>query len=144
MIRLGEYNQTSTSGRTAVVDIEVDEAIPHPNYKKTEKYDDIGLIRMKQPVQFSEFIRPACLSETSGRELREAIATGWGKTSYKSKGSDILMKVQLEMFSDSECRQQFIMESNTATFRNGINAQTQFCAGSRDKLKDVCQVMETI
>lgn len=123
-----------------MVDIDVAQAIPHPAYVKTEKYNDIGLIRMAHSVQFNQYVRPACLPETYNTGTQKAIATGWGKTDYKSGGSDVLMKVVLELYPDDECRQLFIAQSHSTQLKNGIVAQTQFCAGSRTEKKDVCQV----
>lgn len=123
-----------------MVDVDVEQAIPHPAYKKTEKYNDIGLIKMARSVQFNQYIRPACLPETYNTGTEKAIATGWGKTDYRSQGSEILMKVVLELYPDDECRQLFYAESHSSQLKNGIVAQTQFCAGSRIARKDVCQV----
>lgn len=95
---------------------------------------------MVRSVQFNEYIRPACLAETYSTGTMKAIATGWGKTDYKSESSDILMKVILELYPDDECRQFFLAESHSSQLRNGIDARTQFCAGSRNAKKDVCQV----
>lgn len=95
---------------------------------------------MVHSVQFNQYIRPACLPEAFTTGTAKAIATGWGKTDYKAQGSDILMKVVLELYSDDECRELFAAESHSSQLKNGIIARTQFCAGSRFERKDVCQV----
>lgn len=140
LVRLGEYDRSTQSDNTPVVDIDVAQAIPHPSYIKTEKYNDIGLIQMIRSVQFNQWIRPACLPETYSTGTEKAIATGWGKTDYRSEGADILMKVVLELYPDDECRHLYYAESHSSQLKNGIVAHTQFCAGSRIAKKDVCQV----
>lgn len=142
LVRLGEYDRSRQSDNAAVVDIDVERAIPHPAYKKTEKYNDIGLIQMARSVEFNQYIRPACLPEMYSTGTEKAIATGWGRTDYRSQGSEILMKVVLELYSDDECRQLYYAESHSSQLKNGIDVQTQFCAGSRIAKKDVCQVSE--
>lgn len=117
------------------------QAIHHPGYVKPKKYNDIGLIRMARSVKFNEYIRPACLPEMFSTGTQRAIATGWGKTdASESRGSDILMKVGLDLYSDDECRQQYADHSLLEPLSDGIVAETQFCAGSREEKKDVCQV----
>lgn len=95
---------------------------------------------MARSVEFNQFIRPACLPETYGTGAETAVATGWGRTDYRSQGSDILMKVVLELYPDDECRQLYYAESHSSQLKYGIDVQTQFCAGSRIAKKDVCQV----
>lgn len=137
VVRLGEYNKSNSSA--SVIDIHVDEYIPYPSYLRTTKYDDIGLIKLSRPVTFNEHIRPACMPETYETNTRNAVATGWGRTGLNNSPSDILQKVILELYTDTECRNGFVAESRKHDLRNGIVSQTQFCAGSRTEKKDVCQ-----
>lgn len=61
----------------------VTEVIPHPDYNKSLKYNDIALLRLSGPVEFTKEIRPACLHQ--GQEsisVNRSIATGWGRTDY--------------------------------------------------------------
>lgn len=95
---------------------------------------------MVRSVEFNEYIRPACLPETYETGTQNGIATGWGRTEVNSKQSDILMKVILELYSDTECRNGFLLESRKNQLRDGIAVESQFCAGSRTERKDVCQV----
>lgn len=64
--------------------IVIDSFISHPNYKSSEKYFDIALIKLKSFIRFDEYVRPACVCLPSGLEnpWRKAIAIGFGKTSY--------------------------------------------------------------
>lgn len=143
LVRLGEHDRSTDTDNAPIVDIDVAQAIPHPAYVKSKKYNDIGLIQMARSVQFNEYIRPACLPETFYTGTQRAIATGWGKTSAQnSLGSDVLMKVVLDLYSDDECRRQFEAESQSMQLNDGIVTHTQLCAGSRspDEKKDVCQV----
>lgn len=135
LVRLGEYNRNAP-----FVGIGVEQAIPHRAFKKTEYYNDIGLIRLTRSVQFNEFIRPACLPETYGMGTEKAIATGWEKTDCKSDGSDILMKIVLELYPDEGCRQLLLAEPSSSRLKDGIVARTQFCADTREENDSSCHV----
>jgi hypothetical protein len=53
----------------------------HPQYKSSEKYNDIALIKLKSPIRFDEYVRPACLATVS-KSRSKMIAIGFGKTQY--------------------------------------------------------------
>lgn len=60
--------------------------IPHPYYNATLKKNDIALIRLLEPITFSESnVRPACL-ETDLRDedsYATLIESGWGNERMK-------------------------------------------------------------
>lgn len=71
----------------------------HPSYQKSEKYNDIALIRLQTQIQFNEFVRPACLNTEPLQSLqwKKAIASGFGKTQY---GLSITYKlILLQLYS---------------------------------------------
>lgn len=120
--------------------VDIAEKIPHPQFKRPAKYYDIALIRMAIRVTFSQFMRPACLPETYTPVVEHAIACGWGKTDYRGPGSNILMKVVLELFSEDECNVTYHDHVRTSQLKYGILPAQQFCAGSHTEKKDTCQV----
>lgn len=68
-MRLGEHNLTAdpdcedTECADPVVDQPIAETFIHENYvhNSSSQHDDIGLIRLAQPVKFTDYIRPICL-----------------------------------------------------------------------------------
>ena len=42
--------------------------------------NDIALIRLKQPIEFNNFVQPVCLPESATKENDILWATGWGET----------------------------------------------------------------
>lgn len=140
LIRLGEYDRSTTTDDASVADIDVEQSYPHPSYSSTENYNDIALIKMIRAAQFNHYVRPACLADTYIPEKPKAIATGWGKIGYRSADSDVLMKVVLELYNDDECQQHYPLELRSSKLSRGIEARTQLCAGSRIERRDVCQV----
>lgn len=72
-VRLGEWDLTQQQDcadnvnericATPVVDIAIEQRIPHPQYDPygANQHNDIALLRLGQQVQYNEYIRPICL-----------------------------------------------------------------------------------
>lgn len=116
-----------------VANYEVIEEILHEGFKSPAIHNDIGLLKLDRDVEFNDAIRPACLPEEASDHLDNAIATGWGKLGSDTDRSNLLMKVILEIFSQNECSYKYRM------LREGIQEETQVCAGSHTDHKDTCK-----
>lgn len=55
-------------------------------------YHDIALIRLAKPVEFTRYIRPACLytSVEDNPDETHLTATGWGVTNPNSEPSNLM------------------------------------------------------
>ena len=42
--------------------------------------NDIGVIRLRRPIQFNEFVQPVCLPRAASLIGRRVWASGWGIT----------------------------------------------------------------
>lgn len=137
-VRLGEFDQSTTSDNTKIEDYRIVETVKHKNYKAGQSYYDIALLRLDRPVALSPQVRPACLPTTRNFTESRAIASGWGYTSSHraSTKASILQKVVLELFDDGECQKSL---NPNFQFQKGIQSDTQFCAGSHSESKDACQ-----
>lgn len=136
-IRLGalDMNKNQEYGRA---DYLVDKIIAHPDYKYPSKYNDIALLSTEKPVQFSKFVRPACLFTKTSVPQRIAIASGWGQTSYSGDNSDKLLKVQLNIYDNSYCTKAYQKEINgNQQISKGIVA-SMLCAGELKGGRDTC------
>jgi len=64
----------------------------HTNYNSDNRYDDIALLQLESPVDFTDLIQPVCIlpmSDDNGKEEEQAeeepdeglecISAGWGK-----------------------------------------------------------------
>lgn len=61
---------------------EVEELIPHENYGRLETAYDIGLIKLKEKIVFSETVKPVDLPTTDNIDENFAVqASGWGRLS---------------------------------------------------------------
>lgn len=137
LVRLGDLNLNKTTDDAQPENYRIEKVILHPEYNRsiaeTFRYNDIALIKLNSTVKFNPYIRPACL--TNIPEIpSKFIATGWGRTGYFGSNSNILLKVQLELFTFGECDKIFVNQSGL-TF--GIK-ETQICAGSRSSSGDTC------
>jgi len=72
----------------------------HPNFNSPELYNDIGLIKLVEPVKFGSYKHPACLPFENGENIASFIAVGWGSTSLTGRSSERLLKVKLDRVAD--------------------------------------------
>ena len=54
--------------------------ILHPNYDSDSSNNDIALLRLSSPVEFTDYIRPVCLaaSDSVFNKGTDSWVTGWG------------------------------------------------------------------
>ncbi|KAJ3639324.1 hypothetical protein Zmor_002689 [Zophobas morio] len=136
VVRLGELDLSREDEGTEYADYSVKNIIVHHNYTYPRKYYDIALIQLAPRVKFTKFIRPACLYTKSQVELPQAVATGWGKTDYAAAEiSDKLMKVSLNIYSNSRCSQTYQVNKHLP---QGIKSN-MICAGELKGGMDTCQ-----
>lgn len=95
-MRLGEWNTATErdclpdqpeSCADPVQDIQIEAAMAHDgyDYQSPSRVDDIAIIRLKQKVQYSKYIRPICLPHSQSLQNRnydnvDLMFTGWGRT----------------------------------------------------------------
>ncbi|XP_013139211.1 PREDICTED: serine protease easter-like [Papilio polytes] len=141
-VRIGDYDVSQAEdcvGEDEILDcaskyqdIFVTHKIAHFGYvSRPYVLNDIGLLRLATPVDFS-YVNSGVICLPVTKELREkdlsgerGVVTGWGLTENQTK-SNILLKVELPIFSKSSCN----------TFYKGISKQEKvdrmtntFCAG---------------
>lgn len=114
---------------TEAEDFDVAEVIPYPTFNLYDKYDDIGLIRLARSVNFNAFIRPACLPEEYSMQTEFALENGWRENKKTSTYGNMKM-LRLKLHDNHHCDD--IARSH---LRNGINPQTQLCAGLNEEGK---------
>lgn len=72
----------SIDGQKQVATIK--QIVIHPGYdhKSPAKINDIALIQLNRPAEWSEFVQPACLPKPDGNQFsgQLAMVSGWGKT----------------------------------------------------------------
>lgn len=108
--------------------------IIHPQYTPETMRNDVGMIKLDDPLRFNRWVRPVCLPDASllgvmWRRQPEVnttcIATGWGATKENGLDPDHLREVELPILksckSDSDLNESMI------------------CAGYPEGGRDTCQ-----
>ena len=131
-VRVGEHNQklTETSEKT----YSVSRVFHYPWYRGYD--NDLALMKLSTPVEVDDYVSPICLPTDSAIDFmdKQCVATGWGKVDYNKRGSDVLQKVQIEVYDNSECHRAYFPK-----FKIGIR-QWHLCAGTKIGGKGTCHV----
>ncbi|XP_016100908.1 suppressor of tumorigenicity 14 protein homolog [Sinocyclocheilus grahami] len=80
--------------------------ITHPNYDDYSLDNDIALIQLSSAVNFSDYIRPVCLSTANSTfdAGTESWVTGWGRLQPGGQFPKILQEVMIPVVSKSDCK----------------------------------------
>lgn len=136
--RLGDFNLKRNDDGAQPVNYVIVERIRHPDYKPPTKYNDIALLKLDRRVEFSDFIRPACLYTKDYFDVNKTVATGWGKIDFAEPLSDTLLKVAISIIDNKQCNDLYSLDSPTRELSRGI-ASSMMCAGELRGGKDTCQ-----
>ncbi|KAM9431292.1 transmembrane protease serine 12-like isoform 1-T1 [Salvelinus alpinus] len=121
----GRYSQ-----RRYVVEVRVHEKFHHPSYS-----NDIALMRLSSPLEYTDFVQPVCTVEDEMEEfdlnLNQCFVSGWGSTSFKGKPMDTLQEAEVELFEQNTC--------NRIDWYNGYIKNGMICGGSETGVVDTCQ-----
>nr|XP_054763582.1 enteropeptidase-like [Lytechinus pictus] len=84
-----------------------DDIFIHPEYNDTLLNADIALIKLSEHVSFSEYVRPACLSQTLHEETdyTTCIIAGWGNTEHDE--ADNLQKATVRLIEVERCKELY-------------------------------------
>ncbi|KAJ8923479.1 hypothetical protein NQ315_010057, partial [Exocentrus adspersus] len=135
LIRLGDLDLSTSSDGLEHQDYDIEKILRHPDYRYPLKYHDIALIKTIQTVEFTKFIRPACLFTNKMIQQPSGVATGWGKTDFAAENSDKLMKVTLNIYNRDRCQKTY---QNDKNLPRGI-VSSMLCVGELQGGKDTCQ-----
>ncbi|XP_052739963.1 transmembrane protease serine 9-like [Bicyclus anynana] len=103
------------------------------NFTLTELSNDISLLRLNKPIEYSYAIRPVCLPKSDYNLYVGTLATvsGWGAMAETGKWSCTLLEAQLPILSNEECQ-------NTKYNKSKIK-DVMMCAGyPATAHKDAC------
>ncbi|XP_016953156.1 serine protease grass [Drosophila biarmipes] len=119
-VRLGEFDILTSldcSGSDCIPPSEefvINLAIRHSDYSRTNRYHDIGLLRLSRSVEYKAHIKPICLITNTAHQprierLQRLVATGWGSGSPGSP-SRILKSIRVTRVDRSECRRRYLVD----------------------------------
>ncbi|XP_044742119.1 serine protease snake-like [Chrysoperla carnea] len=134
-VRLGDLNLESDSDGARPETLDIIDIIKHPRYSPPAKYNDIALIRLSRPIQFNDYIRPACLWNSNYINYTRTIATGWGQVGFADDPSPHLLKVGLDIIDNNQCQQYY--QGDDRILPRGI-VSSMICSGVLSGGKDTC------
>ncbi|GIY95538.1 transmembrane protease serine 2 [Caerostris extrusa] len=130
-VRVGEHNLSMFEGTEQQV--RVGAIYVHPDYNGKTVNNDMMLLRMRTPFEFTHFVKPICLPDDDDSLQSEARVTilGWGKRRDDANyGTDVLHQADVPVVSLAECR--------SAYSKFWINAN-MLCAGYLTGKVDSCR-----
>ncbi|KAG8178206.1 hypothetical protein JTE90_026974 [Oedothorax gibbosus] len=117
--------------------------IIHPDYRPQQHYNDIAVIRLREPVVFEGGrVRAICLpmsADIRRRRLegRNVTVAGWGDQDFGGKRDPVLREVTIQVVNVSACDKSY-EEVRGSTLPRGVTRQF-LCAGVPEGGKDACQ-----
>lgn len=109
----------------------VSEVIVHPDYNNTLFNNDIALMKLSSPVNFTDYIRPVCLASNSSEfhNSTSCWATGWGRLGKDepNQAFNFLQEVQIPVIGNKQCSCNYLSEPQA-----NITDQ-MICAGQENK-----------
>ncbi|XP_068444383.1 trypsin II-P29-like [Clinocottus analis] len=103
----------------------------HPSYDFLTNENDICLLKLSAPVEFTDYIQPVCLA-SAGSTFHPGVnswVSGFGLTEADAfSGSDVLQEVNVPIVGNNECRCAYPELTDN-----------MICAGFREGGKDACQ-----
>ncbi|KAK4873167.1 hypothetical protein RN001_015196 [Aquatica leii] len=106
--------------------------VMHEQYDSNLLTDDIAVIKVLDPIQFTTHIQPVVVDDTFISADVECVLSGFGTTSYPGNASNDLLYFEGNVFDFNKCKEVFaednfpVLESNICAFsKNGIGA----CSG---------------
>merc|ERR1739838_843577 len=104
-VLVGEYN----IGDEEYNRVEVAEFIDHPDYNSDSLDNDYAIIRLANPVTFTNEVSPACLPADESATYAGVVATvtGWGTLSSGGSQPTVLQEVDVTVTSDTVCNNAY-------------------------------------
>lgn len=131
VVRLGDQNIFSRRDGLYESTIDIQQSIIHEKYERGK--NDIAVLKLAKKASFTDYIRPACLWQTTEIDTDRVTTIGWGKTET-GRTSNELLKVGLDIIPNQECQSIWAK----AGLPNFVISDTQMCAGDKKGGKDTC------
>ena len=121
---LGEHNIADSDFNR----VDVAEIINHPNYNPQTTDNDYAILRLANPVTFTNEVSPACLPADLSNTFAGVLATvtGWGTLSSGGSQPTVLQEVDVTVTTNAVCNNAY-----------GSITANMICAA--DSGKDSCQ-----
>ncbi|XP_062992945.1 prostasin-like [Elgaria multicarinata webbii] len=121
----------------------VGQIIPHPDYNgKDGSRGDIALVELASPVNFTDYILPICLPDSSEQFSPGTLCwvTGWGqiREGENLQSPKILQELQVPIIDRDQCNELYNINPSEEYGTNPVK-DDMICAGYPEGGKDACQ-----
>ncbi|XP_018429100.1 PREDICTED: serine protease 27-like [Nanorana parkeri] len=139
MVNLGAYQLSIPSG----VMSQVSAINIHPIYQRDGSSGDIALIKLRNSIQYTDYIMPICIPAENVQFPSgiNCYVTGWGSMNQgvSLPSPQTLQKVQLPIIEQKECDAMYHINNPTLSPNKTIIQWDMICAGFEKGQKDACQ-----
>jgi len=117
--------------------VQIAHIIVHPNFTSVHGENDVAVLKLLHPIEYSSFIRPICLPsfEIPLYNGRPARITGWGATSSSEQQHDALVQAQTQVILPDQCNE---MMSRVTQNKDEVTGN-MICAGFASGGRDSCE-----
>ncbi|KAB7500707.1 Trypsin-1 [Armadillidium nasatum] len=122
----GEYNLDNESGNEQR--IKVTKIVVHDDFHLDLTYNDIALLQGEKSFEFNDMVGVVTLPSPYQQSSGNCTTIGWGDFDIKTPSSPILLKVDVPIVSDEECKNDYRIHNFQDSW---------LCAGSEGK--DSCE-----
>ena len=95
----------------------------HPGYSSKTLSDDICVIKLDSPVEFTESIQPICFNPKNVKEYTRGFIAGWGRNSTSTKVTSAFLNEAEMTVSD--------FNSCNSVYDGNLDDKVHFCASGR-------------
>ncbi|KAJ3656446.1 hypothetical protein Zmor_015523 [Zophobas morio] len=78
--------------------------VPHPDFNPDQILNDIGLVKLSEAVEFSDYVQPIKLATINLPNILHPTVVGWGQTADDSDPATDLQYAQLNILTNEECQ----------------------------------------
>jgi len=83
----------------------IEKVVIHPKFANKTFNNDIAIVKLDTPIEFSYAIRPICLPQFQRNYTGQTgIVTGWGRVNETSNISPSLRQAHVPIYSNRDCR----------------------------------------
>nr|CAD7575623.1 unnamed protein product [Timema californicum] len=112
--------------------IKIDSLIIHESFTSDYLHDtdDIGLVKLKEPIVWDETIQPICLPKP-GSDYRGKLGmvTGWGRTAQNGNPARYLRRAGVKIVHEDRCKNTTIGDHIRETMLCAYEYNTDACQG---------------
>ncbi|KAG5893554.1 hypothetical protein JTB14_013638 [Gonioctena quinquepunctata] len=106
-VKLGDHN-IKTNSETRHVEKRVKRVVRHRGFDARTLYNDIAILTLDSPVEFTSHIRPVCLpSGASDHTGKTGTVIGWGSLKESGPQPAVLQEVNIPIWNNRECKLKY-------------------------------------